>query len=224
MKILGKQIIVSRGEVFVMSREVVRLDGSPYVLRSQLENPYLLISVSSNTYRLQGKYLKQYWLDLSSYPRFEQSIITDITKQQLTDNILPDGFTDSTCIYRYLSESGEKEYYYYVGTSPDGVYKPYSFSFVHTFLNVDTREWVDSNYQYEIRILSGETTRNYLTETFEALFPGVEVPDLLQDIYDEICKVRPDLVQNISVTSPLANYATNDIILPPSLLTVKANI
>lgn len=224
MRILGKQIIAYRGEVFVMSMEVVRSDGSPYVLRSQLNNPYLLISVSSNTYRLKGKYLKNYWLDLSSYPKFEQATITDISQEQLQDNVLPEGFTAETCIYRYMSELGEKEYYRYIGTSPGGKYEPYSFSFVKTFLNVDTREWIESNYQYEIRILSGETTRTYLTNTFTALFPAEEVPDTIQEIYDAINKVRPDLLTYVSVTSPLANFATNDIIVPPSVLTVKANV
>lgn len=224
MKVLDKQVIVRRGEVFVMSREVVRQDGSPYVLRSQLDNPYLLISVSSNTYKLKGKYLKNYWLDLSNYPKFERSTITDITREQLQDNTLPDGFFAETCVYRYLTEFGEKEYYRYVGTSPGGKYEPYSFSFVKTFLNVDTREWIESNYQYEILILSGETTRTYLTNIFTSLFPDEIVPDTLQEIYDEINKVRPDLLTNVSVTSPLANYVTNDTIVPPSILTIKANV
>ena len=224
MRTLGKQIIVSRGEVFTMAREIVRQDGSPYVLRSQLENPYLLIAVSSNTYKLEGKYLKNYWLDLSSYPKFEQSTIKDITQEQLSGNTLPDSFTAETCIYRYLSPSGNKEYYRYIGTSPRGAYVPYSFSFVKIFLNVDTREWIESNYQYEIRILSGETTRTYLTNTFKTLFPDEEVPDTSQEMYDRINEVRPDLLSYVSVAAPLANYATNDIIVPPSVLTVKANV
>lgn len=224
MRTLDKQIIVTRGEVFVMSREVVRQDGSPYVLRSQLDNPYLLISVSSNTYKLKGKYLKNYWLDLSSYPKFEQSTIKDITQEQLSGNTLPDGFTAETCIYRYLSASGNKEYYRYVGTSPSGKYELYSFLFVKTFLNVDTREWIESNYQYEIRIISGETTRTFLTNMFNTLFPEEEVPDILQEIYDRIYEIRPDLLAHISVSAPLANYATNDIIVSPSILTIKANV
>lgn len=220
MRTLGKQIIVSRGEVFVMARKVIRQNNTPYILRSQLKNPYLLIAVSSNTYKLQGKYLKNYWLDLSSYPKFETLEIKDLTKQEFDTNTLPSGYTATKCIYKYVSSYGDIGYYYY----KDNKYTTYEFSFVKTFLNVDTREWIESNYQYEIRLVSGEKTSVVLTDMFVSLFPDTIVPNTLQEIWTAINEVRPDLVANISVTAPLASFDTNDIFVPPSVMTIKANV
>lgn len=223
MKTIGNNLSVNRGEVFVFARTIEYSDGRPYVLRSQLENPYLLITVSSNTYRLQGKYFKQYWLDLSEYPKFETAEVKDITSEELEGNTLPTGYTENTCIYRYMTSSNEPEYYRYVGTSPNGAYEPYSFSFIKTFSNSDTREWIESIYLYDIHIVSGETTETYLTETFESLFPDESVPDTIDDMYNAIYKVRPDLLVNVSILAPIVNYITNEIILKTSKIIIDAN-
>ena len=61
MKTLGKTIIVRRGETFILSRKVFKADGSPFVLSKSIVNPYLIITVSSNTYRLNGGYKMNYW-------------------------------------------------------------------------------------------------------------------------------------------------------------------
>ena len=71
MKTLGKTIIVNRGETFVLSRKVFKDDGiTPYVLSTSIVNPYLIITVSSSTYRVNGGYKTNFWLDLSTYPSF----------------------------------------------------------------------------------------------------------------------------------------------------------
>lgn len=221
MNTVGNNIIVTRGEVFVLSREVVYKSGAPYVLRSQLNNPYLLITISSNSYRMKGKYFRRYWLDLSTYPKFDTAEVRDITFTELSNNRLPSGYSASTCIYRYVTEDGESEYYRYVGTSPSGEYEPYSFTFTMTFSNAETREWIESNYSYSIRIVSGETTETYLTETFESLFPDEPLPGKFEDMYKAIAEVKPDLVEYVSVNAPIVNYVTNNIILQPSKLTIN---
>ena len=223
MKTIGNNIVVTRGEVFVLARDIVYNNGAPYVLRSQLENPYLLITISSNTYRLAGRYFKRYWLDLSEYPKFDTTEVKDITLQQLTNHELPEGYSASTCIYRYLSAEGESTYYRYVGQSPDGTYEEYSFSFIQTFLNSDTREWIESIYRYDIRIVSGETTQNYLTETYQTLFPDTPIPGTIEEMYKDICKVKPELLEYVCLSAPIVNYTTNDIVLSPSKLIVDAN-
>lgn len=223
MRTIGNNIVVTRGEVFVLARDIVYRNGAPYVLRSQLENPYLLITISSNTYRMKGKYFRRYWLDLSTYPAFDKAEIKDITEEQLTSNTLPEGYTETTCIYRFVTTAGESEYYRYVGTSPNGTYQSYSFSFVKTFLNTDTRDWVESNYLYEIQIVSGQKTVEYVTNTWNSLFNGQPVPDTVEDMYCEIMKERPDLLNGVSLDNVLVNFTSNDIILSPSRITINAN-
>lgn len=223
MRTIGNNIVVTRGEVFVLARDIVYRNGAPYVLRSQLENPYLLITISSNTYRMKGKYFRRYWLDLSTYPAFDKAEIKDITEEQLTSNTLPGGYTETTCIYRFVTTAGESEYYRYVGTSPNGTYQSYSFSFVKTFLNTDTRDWVESNYLYEIQIVSGQKTVEYVTNTWNSLFNGQPVPDTVEDMYCEIMEERPDLLRGVSLDNVLVNFTSNDIILSPSKITINAN-
>lgn len=223
MKTIGNNIVVTRGEVFVLARDVVYRNGAPYILRSQLENPYLLITISSNTYRMQGKYFRRYWLDLSTYPAFDKAEIKDITEEQLTSNTLPEDYTETTCIYRFVTTAGESEYYRYVGTSPNGTYQTYSFSFIKTFLNTDTRDWIESNYLYEIQIVSGQKTVDYVTNTWNSLFSGQPVPGTIEDMYNEIMKERPDLLEGVSLDNVLVNFTSNDIILSPSKITINAN-
>ena len=223
MRTIGNNIVVTRGEVFVLARDIVYRNGAPYVLRSQLENPYLLITVSSNTYRMKGKYFRRYWLDLSTYPAFDTAEVKDITEEQLTSNTLPENYTATTCIYRFVTPAGESEYYRYVGTSPNGTYQSYSFSFVKTFLNTDTRDWVESNYLYEIQIVSGQTTVEYVTNTWNSLFSGQPMPSTVEDMYNEIMKERPDLLEGVSLDNVLVNFTSNDIILSPSKITINAN-
>lgn len=223
MRTIGNNIVVTRGEVFVLARDIVYRNGAPYVLRSQLENPYLLITISSNTYRMKGKYFRRYWLDLSTYPAFDTAEVKDITEEQLTSNTLPDNYTATTCIYRFVTTAGESEYYRYVGTSPNGTYQSYSFSFVKTFLNTDTRDWIESNYLYEIQIVSGQKTVDYVTNTWNSLFSGQPVPDTVEDMYCEIMKERPDLLKGVSLDNVLVNFTSNDIILSPSKITINAN-
>lgn len=216
---LGSQLVVIRGEVFVIKRSVTYKNGVPFTLDSALENQYILITVSSNTYRLEGRYIKRYWLDLSEYPKFDTREVKDLTKEQFEGNTLPPDYTATQCIFKYVSDSGEVGYYYY----KDSKYQTYSFTFSKTFLNVDTREWIESKYQYEIQVVNGQSTRDYLTNTFEALFPDTVVPDTLQELYDAIYKVRPDLLKYVSVDAPIVNFETNTIIVPPSIIVVKAN-
>lgn len=223
MKTIGNNIAITRGEVFVLARELVYKNGAPYVLRSQLQNPYIIITISSNTYKMQGKYFRRYWLDLSTYPKFETAEICDISEQNLSENTLPSGYTASRCIYRYIYPSGAVEYYRYVGTSPTGEYEPYSFSFIQTFSNIETKSWIESNYLYEINIVSGELTETYLTETFKSLFSAEDVPENMEDIYKAIAKEYPDWVANVCVDAPICNFITNDVILQPSKLIIYAN-
>ena len=225
MKTLGKTIIVRRGETFVLSRKVFKADGSPFVLSNSIVNPYLIITVSSNTYHINGGYKMNYWLDLSKYPKFDSVTPVVITSTELSENKLPDGYTadeqlDCWQAIFYVVSSTQRDYYYYT----NGQYKSYSFVFTKQFLNYHTSQWIESVYQYEFRLVGGQKMEDFLLPLYKAIYPGRDwIPTDNRTLYNEIKKCRPDLVQNIRYSAPLASYFVEDILQRPEKLVIKAN-
>ena len=215
MKVLGKSIIVRRGETFVLSRKVFKDDGkTPFVLPLSIQNPYLVISVTSTAYNVEGRYKCNYWLNLEKYPKFESSTPILLTAEQFNSNALPAGCTATSNIYTY-----DKNYYMY---SSDNKYVAYSFVFTKQFLEYQTRDWVESQYQYTFKLIGGQKTNDVLKGMYDSIYPyrPFKPTDNLT-LYNEIKKCRPDMVRNIRPSAPLANYTTEDILQRPEKLIIK---
>lgn len=215
MKVLGKSIIVRRGETFVLSRKVFKDDGkTPFVLPLSIQNPYLVISVTSTAYNVEGRYKCNYWLNLEKYPKFESSTPILLTAEQFNSNALPAGCTATSNIYTY-----DKNYYMY---SSDNKYVAYSFVFTKQFLEYQTRDWVESRYQYTFKLIGGQKTNDVLKGMYDSIYPyrPFKPTDNLT-LYNEIKKCRPDMVRNIRPSAPLANYTTEDILQRPEKLIIK---
>lgn len=58
------------GETFTMDKVVRNRDGSPYIINNELQNPYILLTVSDNEYGQFNGFYRNYWLRLNDYPRF----------------------------------------------------------------------------------------------------------------------------------------------------------
>lgn len=147
MKTLGTTMVCNRGEVFTMTRGVEDSNGVPFVILKAWTNPYILISVSSTLYRQAGAWSKNYWLSLEGYPTFDcvtPYYIEDLDAEPQEDDRL----------YYTMDSDGEKAYYRYDRDATE--YKPYRFRFSKVFTNKDTREWVESQYSYQIRVVSGD--------------------------------------------------------------------
>ena len=102
MKVLGKTIVIHRGETFRLVRKVFKDDGvTPYVLPKSIVNPYLIITVSSNTLKVDGKYKLNSWLNLVTYPSFRRTTPEVIDQLNISDNTLPEGASEDgeDCIY-----------------------------------------------------------------------------------------------------------------------------
>lgn len=215
MKVLGKSIIVRRGETFVLSRKVFKDDGkTPFVLPLSIQNPYLVISVTSTAYNVEGRYKCNYWLNLEKYPKFQSSTPILLTTEQFNFNTLPAGCTATSNIYTY-----DRNYYMY---SSDNKYVAYSFVFTKQFLEYQTRDWVESQYQYTFKLIGGQKTNDVLKGMYDSIYPyrPFKPTDNLT-LYNEIKKCRPDMVRNIRPSAPLANYTTEDILQRPEKLIIK---
>lgn len=100
MKTFNNEIIIHRGETFSIDKTVQNKDGSPYVISSKLNNPYFLLTVSTTRYEQEDRYLKNYWLDLSNFPKFLSTQAFDLKSLMSTNNgtepMYPNGFDDIT--------------------------------------------------------------------------------------------------------------------------------
>lgn len=222
MKVVGKNIIAFRGESFTLTRKVYKNDlVTPYVLSKAITNPYLIITVSSSPYKLQGGYKCNWWIDLSTYPSFKSTIPVIVDSEVIESNQLPEGYQADSCIFYTQDENLNKAFYYYDSSSSS--YREYAFIFHKTFSHKETDEWIESLYTYQFRIVGGNRTKNVLQGMFKALYPGVKVPEDNRTLYYKIKKCRPDLVKNIRFSAPLANFFTEDILQRPEKLTIKTN-
>ena len=77
-------------------------DGSPYIISNKLSNPYFLISISTTRYAQNNRYIKNYWLDLSKYPRFTSTNVVNL----LDIKSSPDGETPKYSSFEGIEYSG----------------------------------------------------------------------------------------------------------------------
>lgn len=175
MQALKNELKVYRGESFTIDKILVNRDGTPYVISSKLVNPHFLISVSNTQYSQQNRYVKNYWLTLDNFPRFESTEIFDIRsiKNSVGENssslytsfeVAKEGILQLSCLSGYLNgepvEIHPEEY----AVCTDGVsYKywkndewyDYQCRIVKTFTTEDTKEWISQNYFYSIQLVTG---------------------------------------------------------------------
>ena len=222
MKVVGKNIIVRRGETFNLTRRVLKDDCvTPYVLSKSITNPYLIVTVSSSPYKLNGGYKCNWWIDLSSYPSFATTTPYIVEQPVIESNQLPSGRTAEQSIYYTQDENGNKSFYYY--DSKTSTYKEYSFVFHKTFSHKETDEWIESLYTYQFRIVGGNRTKDVLQGLFKAVYPKQKVPEDNRTLYYKIKQCRPDLVKNIRFSAPLATFFVEDILQRPEKLIIKTN-
>ena len=182
MRTLNNEITIHRGETFSMDKIIVNKDNSPYIISSELRHPYWLLTISTTKYVQANRYIKNYWLDLSNFPRFASTQPVNIADFKTSDSGSKDMYTDfSDMTYDESTDTIATGYIdgFEVTYSPtdavfyketdDGVeYKYYSVSantwldyvcrITISFSTADTNEWVEQSYVYSIDLVDGDTT------------------------------------------------------------------
>ena len=77
MQLKGNEMTVTRGETFTIDRTIVNRDGSPFVISSEWNNPYILITVSSSSYNQENRYVLNVWLSLKDVHTFHNTTILE---------------------------------------------------------------------------------------------------------------------------------------------------
>lgn len=211
MIIYNNEITVHRGESFTLERTIVNQDGSPYIVSSAEENPYIAITVAAARYDQTGRYNKTWWLSLQDFPRFKYTIVKTVS----SFNSAP-----GDNAYEYVYTNGT-DYKYWDGTK----YVDYAFSFVMIFDTSITNDWVEQNYLYDIKHVYGNSTRDYLVqlcneydEDYLQKYPTASI----EDIYDRLASIDEAYVEGIDYTVPVYDTKIQTILLKPTKLTVQS--
>lgn len=171
MKVFKNELYVTVGESFTLSKIVQNKDGSPYIISSQLTDPYWLITVSDSIYEQKDRYVYNKWLSLKNALRFYITKPVNLNDLGYSnwDAVLPAGYEgDETSGYAniavfYLNIGGSIKYRYWKYNNNDqgdysGYWEDYECNIITHYANNITKEWSAKNYYYSIFLISG--TRN----------------------------------------------------------------
>ena len=100
MQVRNNEITVQRGESWTMSKKIRNKDGSPFIVSSELANPYWLVTIASVRYEQKDRYILNKWLELSNCPRFKYTQPIELAKYGLK-------FSDNTLPFIDLDEDGD---------------------------------------------------------------------------------------------------------------------
>lgn len=140
MKSLNNELIVQRGETFAMSKTVVNKNGTPFVIPSGLQNPYIRVTVSTTEYDQTQRYVKNYWLDAGVFDRFDSSVPFDLSK--LSDD--PDTFDQKYFSFDEITPEASRNSATYQGTEEG--YSYYSYQTVSPAHQVDIISYSDGRF------------------------------------------------------------------------------
>lgn len=155
MNINKHAITCYRGEHFTLDFKIVNDDGSPYVL-GLLDNPYIVINISSNVYNENDKYNKNIWLSLKNKPQFISTSMLpvdsfDVFPPKYNDVSYPTNYDEHETVFYKVNEDGSTSYKYY----DDGKYKDYDLHIIVDISSELTRSWTSSSYLYTISLVTG---------------------------------------------------------------------
>lgn len=177
MKTYGNEITIHRGESFTIDKFIVNKDGSPYIVSKELENPHIRISVSDSLYEQEGRYVLNYFLNLSKLPRFESTVPVDIRSFKSsvggsslyesfdTMSGLPSGYignslvtytSDDDALFYCKNDDGTIDYKYHT----ENGWSDYKFRLLKYFSRDVTSLWRGQNYWYDISLVSGPMIDN----------------------------------------------------------------
>ena len=160
MQILGTDIYVVRGESFSIDYSLVNRDGSPYIVTNRANNAYFLLTVASTKYSQQGRYVKNWWLEIPAELRFENTNALEINKSMVDEKINPYSSSPTYAVYYYIDDDGSKVYVRWNGSE----FVHYELRIVKTFSKQDTSEWTAQSYVYSINYVDGVLMLQYLRD------------------------------------------------------------
>ena len=261
MKMIGNEVYIQRGETWALDFAVKDKNGHPFTIPNDWKNPYIVITVAGARYEQKGDFRRTYWLDLidrwveqadgslafESVKTFTNAepiytnifdindilskygganggiLVADLTSDNDITNFLFYSGNSSNYKYRYIEDYIENE---------DGTYsatwKEYDFRVIKQFI---TKDWTESSYLYDIKILTGESLEEHIAAILDAQqtprdplpWNSVQIP-LYIDAIEDLEKKREVLEIYMSGAPLFPDYEVKNVILPPTKLYTSTNI
>ena len=188
MRTKAGDIYCERGETFTIGFDVRGNDGAPYVLSSQLEGngfkAYLLLTVASSANVTESeRKVYNFWGDTSNIDKFyttkplmrtdvdnagesASAAWTAINSELITDDEKAKGITPANyAIYYKEDNDGTRTYRRITGTNANTAkWADYKFLYYKHFSKAITEQWVESQYDYALKVVSGTVVENAKSE------------------------------------------------------------
>lgn len=180
MRMNGFDIYCYRGESFTLDFDIVNNDGSPYILpavqfssasgneRLNYHEYYLLISIAPKRNNSYEKVVDRTWLSCNDIPIFKCTVPLEVRSfDEGWPPYRPDGTKYAEDLLEgvyYTNVNGVKTYKYY--DENDAAYKDYRFRVIYKFTPEITVVWTEHEYEYSIRLISGE--QKFLEDGYDA--------------------------------------------------------
>lgn len=257
MRMVGNDIYIQRGETFAIDFRLKNDKGQPLVLLNRWKHPYIIITIGSTLYTQEGRQSDSYWLDVSEKlvqtkdgtlsvvetptfismkALFAQDFDFSVLKEQYKNNSQinfddqdNDFWVGNYLFYRDADNDGNYEYAYLKSHSVNcDVWQNYDFRIVKQF---DTRDWDAARYLYDIKIVSGQTLQEYITnilagrgiDVLTSEWTDAEMDTYINEIADS--DLRAEVRSMYDQRLPLVNtYDTECQILSQQNIYVNTNV
>lgn len=194
MQIFNGVIQHTQGESFTLDMDIRYPNGDPYIISSELENPYILFTIASTQYTQNERYIMRHWLDASyDFPRFYQTK----PDETLLSN---DQINNANTFMEWLSNNTSNEDWDPKTKNTKVVYHLNNNTYWYGIGEFDANgNWVSIKEvkEYKARIVlsfSHEETKNMLGQSYVYFIEGVNGTKLniwlLQELYDRKAEVE----------------------------------
>ena len=224
MQLKGNEMTVSRGETFTIDRTIVNRDGSPFVICSEWNNPYILITVSSSSYNQENRYVLNVWLSLKDIPAFHNTTILEAKSGNI------EYMLNGESVYLTEIEAGAVYYYngkyVYLSEVKDGnnTLEEYSLRIIYPFTHEITKEWVEQSYLYSIRLVAGTSIEQYVDAVYTSISGVIHYNLTHEEKIQYILNMDATKLEGINIERPLVSFDTAIDILPSTKLSVLSDL
>lgn len=184
MEIFNGVIRHTQGESFTLDMDVKYPNGDPYIISSELENPYILFTIASTQYTQNERYIMRHWLDASvDFPKFYQTRPDETLLAQpdikssnsflewLSNNTTNSDWDVKTGLTKQVYHLNNNTYWYGVGTFDSSgnlikitEVKEYKCRIILSFSHEETKNMVGQSYVYFIEGVNGVKLNTWLLQ------------------------------------------------------------
>lgn len=233
MQNYDNELTIYRGESFTLDFKVQYESGAPYIVSSEAENPYWLISISDSALETGNRDVRNYWLPVDNKNKYASTLpldLYDFKTYATGDKPAYASFSDvksfpiSGVYYngQYVESLSAKHAVFYNSLEPgtykywDNGWKDYDCRIVCPFRSADTSTLEIGKYYYSIQFITGISTLSYLrslvSENTE--LTSEQIKDLdVHELYDLVKNVS-NLPSDLHLEQPIFPTSSNPIMAP----------